>query len=292
MKTSTGNNYRKRIATVIDYIYQHLNSDLDVNTLADIALMSPYHFHRIYREVAQETINMTVRRLRLHHAAAELIRSKHPMAYIAESVGYGSKEAFIRAFHKQFGETPNEYRNNRNASTLSPALFITMLPEPLLEHTAMYEVEIIEFSKLNLLGYDHQGDYMQIGQTFEKLFIHASTLGLLSEATRSFGLYYDDPKSVPTKQLRSAACIEIGNSSQDLDSPELKHYTIPAARCATVLHKGSYAELEKPYDWLFGHWLPQSGEEAENFPAFEEYLNDPKTTPPSELLTRIHCLLK
>jgi len=58
-----------------------------------------------------------------------------------------------------------------------------------------------------------------------------------------------------------------------------------------VTHKGSYAELEKPYDWLFGSWLPQSGEEAVDFPPFEEYLNDPKTTQPSELLTRIYCLL-
>jgi len=49
--------------------------------------------------------------------------------------------------------------------------------------------------------------------------------------------------------------------------------------------------LEKPYDYLFGHWLPESGLEAANFPPFEEYLNDPKTTPPNELLTRIYCLL-
>lgn len=44
MKASTGQHYRKRIGQVIDYIYQHLDRDLDVNTLADVALMSPYHF--------------------------------------------------------------------------------------------------------------------------------------------------------------------------------------------------------------------------------------------------------
>ena len=65
MKVSTGQNYRKRISRVIEYIYQHLDSDLDVNTLADVALMSPYHFHRIYRQIAQETVNMTVRRLNI-----------------------------------------------------------------------------------------------------------------------------------------------------------------------------------------------------------------------------------
>ncbi|MEW8499130.1 MAG: GyrI-like domain-containing protein, partial [Candidatus Thiodiazotropha taylori] len=59
----------------------------------------------------------------------------------------------------------------------------------------------------------------------------------------------------------------------------------------SLLFKGSYAELEKPYDWLFGQWLPQSGYEAADFPPFEEYLNDPKDTPPSELLTRINCFV-
>ena len=291
MKASTGKNYRKRISRVIDYIYKHLDSDLDVNTLANAALMSPYHFHRIYRQIAQETVNMTVRRLRLQHAAAQLIRSEKPLAHIAQSIGYSSKEAFIRAFDKQFGETPNEYRENHKASTLPSQPFVAMLPEPLMEHTTMYQVEIVEFNPVNLLGYDHQGDYMEIGQAFEKLFIDASTQGLVMDTARSIGLYYDDPKSVPIDQLRSAACITVDSSTHDLNSLDFKQYDIPAGRCATVIHKGSYAELEKPYDWLFGCWLPESGEEAANFPPFEEYLNDPKTTPPSELLTRIHCLL-
>ncbi len=290
MKVSTQQNYRKRISLVIDYIYKHLDGDLDVNTLADVAFMSPYHFHRIYRQIAQETVNMTVRRLRLQYAAAELIRSEQSLANIAQSSGYSSKEAFIRAFDKQFGETPNDYRNNRKDSALSLEPFVAMLPEST-EHKHMYEIEIIEFNPVSLLGYDHQGDYMEIGQAFEKLMIDASTMGLVTDTTRSIGLYYDDPKSVPIEQLRSAACITVDGSTDEIDNSNFKQYKIPAGRCATVTHKGSYAELEKPYDWLFGSWLPQSGEEAVDFPPFEEYLNDPKTTQPSELLTRIYCLL-
>lgn len=291
MKMSTGQNYRKRIGRVIDYIYQNLNRDLDVNTLAEVALMSPYHFHRIYREIAQETINTTVRRLRLQHAAAELIRGKQPLADIAQNIAYGSTEAFIRAFDKQFGETPSDYRKQRINAMRPQEPFVAMLPAPLKEYTFMYDIEIIEFKPVKLLGYEHQGDYMQIGQAFGKLYVDAATQGLLGETTRSIGLYYDDPKSVPTDQLRSAACISTDGLSPKPDNQALKSFEIPAGRCATVLHKGSYAELEKPYDWLFGQWLPQSGEEVADFPPFEEYLNDPKTPPPNELLTRIHCLL-
>ena len=62
--------------------------------------------------------------------------------------------------------------------------------------------------------------------------------------------------------------------------------------CASVLHKGPYAELERAYRYLFREWLPDSGYEAADFSCFEEYLNDPRETPPGELLTRVHLPLK
>jgi AraC family transcriptional regulator len=97
MKQSTRNSYRQRVIRVIEYIYNNLESDLSVDSLAEIAFMSPFHFHRIYRELARETVNATIRRLRLQQAAVELIRSKQPIARIAKRAAYGSQEAFSRA---------------------------------------------------------------------------------------------------------------------------------------------------------------------------------------------------
>lgn len=291
MKDSTGNNYRRRLCKVINHIHRHLDEDLDVNQLADIALMSPYHFHRIYRQMAQETVNATVRRLRLQKAAADLIRTDLPLSQIAKNLSYTTPEAFSRAFSKQYGETPSAYRNARNKRQFEENQFVAELPEFPKEGIIMYQVEIVELDALQLVGYSHCGDYMQIGNAFEKLFIFAGSKGLIRPQTRSVGIYYNDPGSVETSDLRSHACISVQEplSIQDDNIPE--NINIPAGRCATILFKGPYAELENPYNYLFGEWLPQSGHEAADFPPFEEYLNDPKSTPPSELLTRIHCLL-
>ncbi|MGH1440574.1 MAG: AraC family transcriptional regulator [Cellvibrionaceae bacterium] len=290
MKTNSRENYRRRLVNVIDYMHSHLDSDLDVNTLADVALMSPYHFHRIYRELVQETVNGTVRRLRLQQAAADLIRSDQSLSSIAKKASYGSLEAFARAFVQSFGMSPSEYRKSKWAGDrLELEPFIAMLPNERKQVEAMFTVEIIDNEKVLLAGYSHQGDYMEIGKQFEKVFVYGATKQLLTEQTRSIGLYYDDPKSVDVEQLRSMACISIEGKEGVGD--ELEIITIPEGKCATVLFKGPYAELEKPYDYLFGHWLPESGYEAADFPPFEEYLNDPKETPPNELLTRIHCLL-
>jgi AraC family transcriptional regulator len=292
MKQNTRKNYRQRITRVIDYIHNNLESDLSVDTLAEIAIMSPFHFHRIYRELAQETVNATIRRLRLQRAAVELIRSRQPIARIAKQAAYGSQEAFSRAFSGQFGESPSEYREARQVGNgLSQEPFIAMLPTTQKEYKEMYQVEIVEMNTTQLVGYRHKGDYADIGATFEKLFVYAASHGLLGAHTRSIGLYYDDPKSVASDQLRSMACITLNGDMESTDEQAPESVEIPAGRCAALLFKGSYAELEKPYDWMFGHWLPQSGYETADFPPFEEYLNDPRETPPNELLTRIHCLL-
>ncbi len=290
MKQVTSDNYRKRLIKVIDYIHDHLDGDLSVNVLADIAIMSPYHFHRVYRVLVQETVNATIRRLRLQRAAVELIRSNRPISHIAKQVSYGSHEAFSRAFMQQFSETPKEYRETRQSGEHKLEPFIAMLPKETMEYYEMYDVKIMEIEAIDLIGYKHQGDYMQIGSVFEKLFIFAASQQLIDQNTRSIGIYYDDPQSIAKDKLRSMACI----SQQDtvlVDGDGLERTSIPKGKYATLVFKGSYAELEKPYNWFFGEWLPNSGYEAADFPPFEEYLNDPKVTQPNDLLTRIHCLL-
>jgi AraC family transcriptional regulator len=293
MKASTAESYRQRVIRVVEYIYDHLDADLSVHRLAEVAYLSPYHFHRIYRELAQETLNATIRRLRLHRAAGELIRSTKPIPRIAKEAAYGSPEAFGRAFAQQFGESPANYRNARSErADRNDGPFVAMLPADNKEYSEMYSVEIIQNDPVKLIGYPHQGDYMEIGRAFEKLAIYAASHQLFCETTRSIGLYYDDPKSVNQEKLQSFAGMTLAEETVvPGDDEALQVSEIPGGTCVSLIFKGPYAELEKPYDWLFGEWLPQSGYEAADFPPFEEYLNDPKDTPPSELLTRISCLV-
>lgn len=58
-----------RFAKVLQHLHQHYPHDIDLARLADIACLSPYHWHRLYRAVLGETIYETLKRIRLHHAA-------------------------------------------------------------------------------------------------------------------------------------------------------------------------------------------------------------------------------
>src|SRR6185436_4212416 len=86
--------YAQRLSRVIEYLSGNLDAELDLARLADVACFSPFHFHRIYHVVQGETVAETVRRMRLHRAAVELIEQEHPIPRIAARAGYSSQAAF------------------------------------------------------------------------------------------------------------------------------------------------------------------------------------------------------
>ena len=283
-RLTTRSDYAMRLERVFRWLADHLDDTLDLSRLADVAAMSPYHFHRIYHAMQGETAAETVRRLRLHRAAVELITGELPVARIAGRAGYGSQEAFTRAFKAAYGVPPARYR----ASFVpSPTLGRT---EDAMDTTMTYEATIRETPALRVAALAHTGDYMNIGSTFERLMAMAAGQDLLGPWTRSFGIYYDDPASTPREALRADACITLPDGK--LPDGDLQLREIRGGRYAVSLHVGPYAELHFPYTWLYGTWLPKSGEEAAHAPSIEEYLNDARVVPPSELRTEIWLPLR
>ena len=151
----------------------------------------------------------------------------------------------------------------------------------------MYDVEIRKIEPVRLAAMRHTGAYMEIGAVFERLFAWGAGRGLVGPATRSLGIYYDDPGSVPLKDLRSDATFVIADGIK-VDG-DVRAITLEGGRYAVIQHKGPYAELERAYCWLYRDWLPQSGEDAADRPCFEDYVKGPKGLPPSEWLTEV-CL--
>ena len=274
--------YQERLNRVIVFIHDHLDEEIDLNRLADVACLSPYHWHRIYRAMNGETIAATVRRLRLHRAAGFLANTTMPIETIAEKSGYGSVAAFTRAFTGDYDMPPAQYRKEG-----AHAKFLSLQHA---EEGNAFEVTITTLPPMRLAALDHTGSYMQIGRAFEPLFGWFAARGLLGPATRAIGVYYDDPFSVAEDELRSRAglVVEQGFSF----APPLVETTIPGGRHAVLRHKGPYATMRSAYQWFYGAWLAQSGEEVEDAPVFEEYLNNPRDTAPPDLLTDIYLPLK
>jgi AraC family transcriptional regulator len=273
--------YNDRLNRVTAYIYDHLDDDIDLNRLAEVACLSPYHWHRIYHAMHGETIATTVRRLRLHRAAGYLAYGTMPMDEIAARSGYSSVQAFTRAFHADYGLPPAQYRKEG-----AHAAFLAARSET---EAGSYEVAIRQVTPQQAVAIDHTGSYMQIGKAFDPLFGWCGMRGLLNAEARAIGIFYDDPMAVPEAELRSRACVVVSRPVA-AEAPVLQA-DIPGGRCAVLRHRGPYATMRAAYQWLYGTWLAQSGEEPADAPAFEEYLNNPRDTAPNDLMTDIYLPL-
>jgi len=100
MKPETKDNYVQRINMVVSYLNQHAEATPSLQDLADIAAISRFHFHRVYRALTGETPSGTIRRLRLARAAAMLKETAKPVTEIAFDVGYESSQSFSKAFRE------------------------------------------------------------------------------------------------------------------------------------------------------------------------------------------------
>ena len=276
-KPTTAQDYARRLDRALDHIATHLDDELDLARLADVACFSPYHFARVFTAMAGEPPAAVVRRLRLHRASCDLIHTGNAVADVAARAGYTSVAAFTRAFTEHFGLPPASYRRRGRLVPLSPASEEDM--------TMTYTVEIADLAPVRVAAIRHVGPYTDIGSAFQRLYIWGTSRGLMTPATRTIGIYHDDPTSTKEEALRSDACMTVG---PDVDGDEtVSIVDIPGGHHATMIHKGPYAELVGAYKWLYGTWLPSSGQEPADRPCLEIYLNNPQNVPPEEWLTQI-----
>ena len=267
---------------VIEHVYDHLDAPLDLNALADIAHLSPHHWHRVYHAMHGETMAQTVKRLRLHRAAGHLAHTPRPIAQIARDAGYPTLASFNRTFKSAYGLPPARYRASGQHSQFTTPYTAGVSPG--------FDVAVREMPALPLLGVEHRGSFMAIGRAFDLLYARIASSGLGRPGMRMLALYFDDPAVTPEAELRSLAAV-AGCARPEHDIGLVKT-EVPAGSYAVLDYIGPYASMRAAYDWLYGSWLPRSGHEPAGGPLVEEYFNNPRDTPPKELRTQIGLELK
>ena len=109
-----GNQSVISIAAVIDYIENHLDGKLELETVAEAVHYSKYHLHRLFTETVGMTIHDYVQRRQLTEAAKLLVFSDKPIIEIAFICGYESQQSFSLAFKAMYKSPPAEYREERS----------------------------------------------------------------------------------------------------------------------------------------------------------------------------------
>ena len=109
-----GNQSVISIAAVIDYIENHLDGKLELETVAEAVHYSKYHLHRLFTETVGMTIHDYVQRRQLTEAAKLLVFSDKPIIEIAFICGYESQQSFSLAFKAMYKSPHAEYREERS----------------------------------------------------------------------------------------------------------------------------------------------------------------------------------
>jgi transcriptional regulator GlxA family with amidase domain len=99
-----------RIQRVVDYARRHLDSELSVQELANVAHLSPRQFSRAFTSETGQPPAKAIERLRVEAARLMIEQSRHTIEEIAAATGFIDTERMRRAFLRAFGQPPQALR--------------------------------------------------------------------------------------------------------------------------------------------------------------------------------------
>lgn len=102
--------FSRPVTVCLDYIYDHLHSKITLDTLADIANMSPSYLSRLFHKEVGATITQYITKKRIEAAGNLLKYSEYSYVDIANYLCFSSESHFIQTFKKHTGYTPRVYR--------------------------------------------------------------------------------------------------------------------------------------------------------------------------------------
>lgn len=95
-----------RVQMVLNYAREHLKEELTIETLAEVANLSPRQFSRIFSEETGISPAKAVERLRIEAARLMMESGHHPIEIIARESGFGERERMRQAFLRAYGQSP------------------------------------------------------------------------------------------------------------------------------------------------------------------------------------------
>ena len=283
--------YERRINRALEYIQNNLDGDLSLEAVSRAAAFSPYHFHRIFRALAGQTIREYVQRRRLNRAARRLVFDlRASITDIALDCGFSSSSAFARSFKDSFGVSASEFRKNKGRIDSKKCKEVSKngkdtvsgfvddggrKPQPSKKRRSTMKVEVKEMPEYRVVYVRHMGgyEYEGISETWGRLCKWAGPRGLLGPETVAIGVSHDDPKITPPDKCRYDACIAVGPEVEG--EGEVGIATLPAGQYAVTRYEGKADGIEGAYHSLFGGWFPASGYQPGDSPSYEVYRNDP-----------------
>lgn len=132
----------------MEHIERNLDQPIEIAELARIAMTSEYHFRRMFSALAGIPLSEYIRRRRLTVAGARVLSGEGTLLDIAVRYGYGSAEAFTRAFRAVHGVGPGEARRTGAALRSQPRMSFRLI----VEGSTSMEYRVVEKGEFRVAG--------------------------------------------------------------------------------------------------------------------------------------------
>jgi AraC family transcriptional regulator len=261
------------VAKALWYVENNFAGEITLDEIAGVAGVSRYHVSRAFGEAIGRPITRYLRGRRLTEAAKALASGATDILTVALESGYGSHEAFTRAFREQFGLTPESVRAQRHLDNLELVEAASMNQSVL---TDLAEPRFASRNAFLVAGLSARYDYETCGGGIPAQWQRfAPYIGNVAGqiGNDAYGLRYNSDDS----GLDYLCGIEVGEFSQL--APELSRVRVPANRYAVFTHRGHVSAIRGTWSAIWNKWLPKSGHQLADAPDFERYGRefDPKS---------------
>ena len=229
---------------------------------ASHACMSPFHFHRVFKNIVGESVRDYVERRRIGHAFIDRRNGNHWKASILNS-GFASQISFTRAFKRVYGVTPSQWEADESAEGSGKDL-VSDPPEG---------IEFVDRPSSRLAisrvwGGEGNPAHMRAG--IARLIAWAQANGLDTSEGKLFGMTLDDPALAPITRRRHDFALEIPDGVVPGDG--LLPGQRGAGKWATRRVTGTVETIHAAWHQFYHRWLPQKGSKLRYAPVEEAYL--------------------
>ncbi len=291
--------YINRINRVLDYVEMNFDKDLSLEKLSEVAMFSPFHFHRIFYAFTGETINDFVKRKRIEKAARLLLGNTNtPISEVAYYCGFNSVSVFCRNFKAHFGKSAQEFRKthrtqkSKNSQSESKNSQSSSFPHNYVCRVKSFNnismnktMEIKKMPVMNLVYCRHKGEFAKIEVAYKKLFKWAGARGLLSNPDlKAVTVYHDDPNVTSIENVRQSACITVNGPVKT--EGEFGNLTIPEGKYVV----GSFEIDANQFSQAWNSvclWLSESGYQPDDRMCYELYHNNHEEHPEKKFIVDI-----
>ena len=294
MTTTATHHYLARMRAVLAHIDAHLEDALDVEQLAEVAAFSKYHFHRQFTLLFGMNVGRYVQLLRLKRAAHQLAyRDAARITDIALACGYEAPEAFTRAFRKQAGQSPTDFRDTPQWGTWAADLHAlrALRSQHMPTQPQARSVDIVEREDVPVATIEHHGDPARLGQTIRTFIAWRREHRLHPSVSATYNIVYNNPDDVPPDAFRMDICAAVREPVVS-NAAGIIAKTLAGGRYAVLRHTGSDDTLDQSVAYLYADWLPISGEALRDAPLLFQRVRFYPDVPEHEAVTDILLPLK